>query len=159
MVATTARAEVRTRTPLGCGMLLTLSSSLLVWITVLVITVVGIVRIVEQDGSAYTVCAHVPWDTVKFEWRTSIGSEFVSLLIESFKFEDGLRVRDLTWGFFASSQNIDFPESFILPFFTREVSIVIFSKGGYALSRSQMIKLLTCDILFSPPRHSRENSL
>jgi len=41
-----------------------------------------------------------------------------------------LRVRDLTWSFFASSQNIDFPESFILPFFTRKVSVVIFSEGG-----------------------------
>ena len=48
-----------------------------------------------------------------------------------------LRVRDLTSSFFAYSQNIDIPESFILPFFTRKVSTVIFSEGGYTLSRSQ----------------------
>jgi len=48
-----------------------------------------------------------------------------------------LRVRDLTKSFFAYSPNIDFPESFILPFFTRKVSIVILSEGGYALSRPQ----------------------
>ena len=42
--------------------------------------------------------------------------------------------------FFAHSQNIDSPESFILPFFTRKVSIVTFSGGGYALSRSQSDK-------------------
>ena len=34
-------------------------------------------------------------------------------------------------------QNIDFPKSFILPFFTRKVSTVTFSEGGYALSPSQ----------------------
>ena len=48
-----------------------------------------------------------------------------------------LRVRDLTSSFFAYSQNIDLPVSFILPFFTGRVSIVIFSEEGYALSRSQ----------------------
>ena len=48
-----------------------------------------------------------------------------------------LWIRDLTWSFFASSWNIEFPESFILPFFTRKVSFVIFSEGDYALSRSQ----------------------
>ena len=32
---------------------------------------------------------------------------------------------------------IDFLESFILLFFTRKVSIVTFSEGGYTLSRSQ----------------------
>ena len=41
-----------------------------------------------------------------------------------------LRARDLTSTFFAYSQNIDFPESFILPYFTRKVSTVIFSEGG-----------------------------
>ena len=47
------------------------------------------------------------------------------------------RLRDLTWSFCVHSQNIDFPESFIVPFFTRKVNIVIFSEGGYAPSRSQ----------------------
>ena len=45
-----------------------------------------------------------------------------------------LRVRDLTSSFFAYSQNIDSPESFILPFFTRKVSTVTFSEGGCTLS-------------------------
>ena len=49
--------------------------------------------------------------------------------------------------FFAHSQNIDFPESFILPFLTRKVSTVTFSEGGYTLSRSQNDKLLTSDNL------------
>ena len=64
------------------------------------------------------------------------------LLLETFSFKDenGLRVRDLTQSFFAYSQNIDSPESFILPFFIRKVSTVIFSEGGYALSRSQKDK-------------------
>ena len=31
------------------------------------------------------------------------------------------------------TQNIDFPESFHLPFFTRNVSTVIFSEGGCTL--------------------------
>ena len=34
-------------------------------------------------------------------------------------------------------ESIDSPESFNSLFFTRKVSIVIFSEGGYALSRSQ----------------------
>ena len=34
----------------------------------------------------------------------------------------------------------DFPESFSLPFFTRKVSTVIFSEGGYAFSRWQSDK-------------------
>ena len=42
--------------------------------------------------------------------------------------------------FFAYSQNIDFPESLILPFFTRKVSTVIFSEGGYVLFLSQNAK-------------------
>ena len=47
------------------------------------------------------------------------------------------RVRDLTLSFFAYSKDIDSPESFILPFFTRKVSTVIFSERGYTLSQSQ----------------------
>ena len=37
-------------------------------------------------------------------------------------------MRDLTQSFFAHSHNIDFPQSFILPFFTRKVSTVTSSK-------------------------------
>ena len=58
--------------------------------------------------------------------------------IETFKFEDkddykyeiGLKV-------FSRILKIDSPESFILPFFSRKVSTVILSEGGYAPSRSQ----------------------
>ena len=58
--------------------------------------------------------------------------------IETFKFEDqddykyeiGLKV-------FSRILKIDSPESFILPFFTRKVSTVIFSEGDYAPFRSQ----------------------
>ena len=39
--------------------------------------------------------------------------------------------------FFRVFSNVDFPESVIWPFFTRKVSTVIFSEGGYVLSRSQ----------------------
>ena len=39
-----------------------------------------------------------------------------------------LRVQDLTLSFFAYSQNIDFPESFILSYFTRKVSAATFSE-------------------------------
>ena len=34
-------------------------------------------------------------------------------------------------------RNIDFSESFSLPFFTKKVSTVIFREGGYVLSGSQ----------------------
>ena len=54
--------------------------------------------------------------------------------------EDDYEWRDLTSRFFEFSQNIDSPESFMLPFFTRKVSTVLtvfFTQGGYALSRSQ----------------------
>ena len=84
---------------------------------------------------------------------------FTKMIFETFRFEDENDYTSTRFDlkFFASSQNIDFQESFILPFFTRKVSTVILSEcceGGYAL----MIKLVTFDILFSPPRHSRENS-
>ena len=58
------------------------------------------------------------------------------LIIETFRFKDE-NDYDLTSSFFAYSQNIVFRESFSLPFFTRKVSTVILSEGGYALSRSQ----------------------
>ena len=70
----------------------------------------------------------------------STGVEIAHLLIRDLKIRGRgqLGARDLTWSFFASSQNIDSPESFILLFFTRKVSIVIFlSEGGYALCWSQ----------------------
>ena len=62
------------------------------------------------------------------------------LHIETFRFQDKgrrLRVGDLTSSFFAYSQKIYSPESFILPFFTRKVSTVTVSEGGYTLYRSQ----------------------
>ena len=59
---------------------------------------------------------------------------------------------------FSRLLKIDSPESFILPFFTGKVSIVTFSEGDYALYRSHNEKTSNFDILFSPPRHSRENS-
>ena len=43
----------------------------------------------------------------------------------------------MTGGFFAYSQNVDSPESFILLFFTGKVSTVTFSEGVYTLSRSK----------------------
>ena len=47
-----------------------------------------------------------------------------------------LRERDLTYFFFTYSQNIDYPESFILPVFNSYHSVT-FSEGGYTLSQSQ----------------------
>ena len=60
----------------------------------------------------------------------------------------------------ASSQNIDFPESFILPFLTRKVSTVIFSEGSYALSRWQNDKTSNIWIILFPPlrHHARTRS-
>ena len=60
-------------------------------------------------------------------------------VIETFRFEDEDDYEYEIWLkiFFASLQNIDFPESFILPFFTKKVSTVTFSEGGYNFSRSQ----------------------
>ena len=72
-----------------------------------------------------------------------------------FEDQDDYKYEIVTSGFFASSQNIDSPESFILPFFTRIVNTVIFSKGGYALSRTQNDRRLTFDDLFPSLRHSR----
>ena len=39
----------------------------------------------------------------------------------------------------AYSQNIDSPESFILPFFSRKVRTVTLSEGGYVLSRREKV--------------------
>ena len=75
---------------------------------------------------------------VKNQWRIQTfrqrGREGGDLWIQG---RERLRVRDLTQSFLAYSQNIDSPESVILPFFTRKVSTVTFSEGGYVLSRSQ----------------------
>ena len=80
---------------------------------------------------------------------------FTKMILETFRFEDENDYTSTRFElkFFASSQNIDFQESFILPFFTRKVSTVILSEGGYALSRSQNGK--TVVILVLPARHSR----
>ena len=50
-----------------------------------------------------------------------------------------LRVRDLSLRFLTYSQKIDYPENFIVLFFSPEklALSVIFIEGGYALSRSQ----------------------
>ena len=50
---------------------------------------------------------------------------------------------------FAYSQNIDFPESFILLFFTRKVRTVTLSVGDYTLSRLQNDKTSNIWKLFS----------
>ena len=49
------------------------------------------------------------------------------------------RVRDLSLRFLTYSQKIDYPENFIVLFFSPEklALSVIFIEGGYALSRSQ----------------------
>ena len=44
---------------------------------------------------------------------------------------------DLKLKFAYSQINIEFPESFSLPYFTRKVSTAILSEGCYTLSRSQ----------------------
>ena len=60
-------------------------------------------------------------------------------MLETFRFEaeDDYEYEILYKSIFAHSQNLDSPESLILPFFTRKVSTVIFSEEGYVLSRSQ----------------------
>ena len=59
-----------------------------------------------------------------------------------------LRVRDLTWSFFASSQNVDFPQSFILPFYTRKLALLSLVKEVTRSPDRKMIKLLKFDISF-----------
>ena len=85
----------------------------------------------------------------------SVDSSPRSYLIETFRFEDEESDEDdyeyEIWlkVFFAYSLNIDSPGSFILPYLTRKVSSVIFSEGGYALSRSQNDKTSTIWYLVS----------
>ena len=57
--------------------------------------------------------------------------------LETFRFKDEDEYEIWLKVFFAYSQNVDSPESFILPFFTGKVSTVTFSEGGYSLSGSQ----------------------
>ena len=61
------------------------------------------------------------------------------MVLETFRFEDEDDYVYEIWlkVFSHILKNIDSPESFILPFFTRKVSTVILSEWGYALSRSQ----------------------
>ena len=66
--------------------------------------------------------------------------------IEIFRFKDE---KDYEYTRFDSR------EKFVLPFFTRKVSTVIFSEGGYALSRSQNDKT---DNSFSPLQHGKIRS-
>ena len=58
--------------------------------------------------------------------------------IETFRFKDADYCEYGIWlkVFFAYSQNTDSPESLILPFFTRTISTVTLSVGGYTLSWS-----------------------
>ena len=53
------------------------------------------------------------------------------LLLEIFRLEDEDEYEIWLKFFFAYSQNIDFPESLILPFFTWKVNTVVFSEEGY----------------------------
>ena len=63
----------------------------------------------------------------------------MALLIETFRLKDEDNYEQEIWIKVDSRilKIIDSLESFILPFFTRKVSIVTFSEGGYTLSRSQ----------------------
>ena len=60
-------------------------------------------------------------------------------VIETFRFynDEYDNEYEIFLRFFAYSQNIDSPESFILPFFTTNISTLTFSEGGYTLFRSQ----------------------
>ena len=60
--------------------------------------------------------------------------------------------------FFGVFSKYRHPESFLLPFFTTEVSSVTFSEGGYTIFDCKMIKFLTIenlDNLDPPLGHSR----
>ena len=72
------------------------------------------------------------------------GGHINSLIsLETFRFQDEDDVVYEIWlkVFFAYFQNIDSPEIFILPLFTKKISTVTFSEGGYTLSRSQNDKI------------------
>ena len=80
------------------------------------------------------------------------------LHIETFRFQDKgrrLRVGDLTSSFFAYSQNIDTPESFILPFSLEKLALLPLVKEVTPSTDRKMIKFLTFDNLFPLLRHSR----
>ena len=69
-----------------------------------------------------------------------------------------VRVRDLTWSFFAYSQYIDFPEASFYHFSLEKLALLSLVKEVKRSPDRKMIELLTFDVLFSPPRHSRKNS-
>ena len=67
-------------------------------------------------------------------------------IIESFRFEEDYEY-EIWLNFFASSQNVDFPESFILPFFSRKVSTVTLSERLHPLAIAKWSNfqyLITC---------------
>ena len=69
-----------------------------------------------------------------------------------------LLVRDLTRRFFASSQNIVSRKASFYDFSLEKLALLSLVKEVTRSLNRKMIKLLTFDILFSPPRHSRKNS-
>ena len=69
-----------------------------------------------------------------------------------------LRVRDLTCRFFAYSQNIDFQRASLYHFSLEKfIALLSLVKEVTRSPNRKMIKLLTFDILFSTPRHLRQN--
>ena len=78
----------------------------------------------------------------------NLGLSYKDFSLETFRFEDEDDYEIWLQVFFAYSQDIDTAESFILPFFTWNVSTVIFSEGGYALSRLQKDKTFNIWYLF-----------
>ena len=83
----------------------------------------------------------------------SVGSSPRLLLLETFRFKDKDDYEYEIW-LFTYSQNIDSPESFILPVFSIKVNTATLNEGGYTLSWSQKDKT-TFDNLFPPLWHSR----
>ena len=73
----------------------------------------------------------------EFGRRQGLISMLVVLKTFKFKDEDDYKYDIWLKVLLAYSENIDSPESFILPFLTRKVSTVTFSEGGYTLSWSQ----------------------
>ena len=65
------------------------------------------------------------------------------------------RVRDLAYSFFAYSQNIGSPESFICHFSLEKLALLPLVKEVTPSPDRKMIKLVTFDILFPSLRHSR----
>ena len=81
------------------------------------------------------------------------------MIAETFRFEnEGDYENKIYLNFFAYSQNIDSLESFSLHFSLEKLALLSLVKEVTPSPDRKMIKLLTFDILFSPTRHSRENS-